>query len=73
MSSPEKLAKQIEDSPLDNPVRDGLLRRLKVANSAGRAAIVRDFDDEMKKYRARILPCCRKELQNKKAITLNTA
>jgi hypothetical protein len=73
MSSPEKLAKQIKESPLDNPVRDGLLRRLKVANNAGRASVLRDFEDEMKNYRARVLPCCRKGLQNKKAITINTA
>jgi len=73
MSSPEKLAKQIEDSPLDNPTRDLLIRRLNVANSAGRAAVVRDFDEEMKKYRAAHLPSCRAAMQNKSAITINTA
>ena len=73
MCSPEKLAKQIEESPLDNPVRDQLLRRLKVANSAGRAAVMRDFEQDMDAYRAKVLPSCRKEFQNKQAITLNTA
>lgn len=69
----QKLAKQIESSPLDNPIRDQLIRRLKVASSAGRAAVMRDFEDEMKKYRARKLPCCRPGAQNKQAAIIHTA
>jgi len=69
------LAKQIEESPLDNPTRDLLIRRLKVASAEGAAKVQRDFEEEMVKYRARVLPSCRGrgDAQNKRAITLNHA
>ena len=73
MCNPEKLAKQIEESSLDNPVRDQLVRRLKVASSAGRAAVMRDFEQAMNAYRAKVLPSCREKFQNKQAVVLNTA
>lgn len=70
----QQLAKKIESSPLDNPVRDYLLKKLKVASSTGKAAVVREFDEEMEKYRAKHLPSHRRHgTTNKKAIVLHTA
>lgn len=52
----EKLAKRIEESPLDNPVRDVLLKKLRVASTNGYATVSREFEEEMEKYRTRCLP-----------------
>lgn len=58
----EKLARQIEESPLNNPVREVLLLRLKVANHAGFAAVNREFEKELERYRANHLPSYRPRL-----------
>lgn len=52
----EKLVRQIEESPLNNPVREVLLLKLKVASVAGYAAVLREFELEMELYRAAHLP-----------------
>lgn len=64
----QKLAKQIEESPLNNPVREVLLLKLKVASSAGYAAVLREFEEEMELYRAKHLPSYRPKLFAKRAI-----
>lgn len=56
----EKLAKQIEASPLDNPTRQQLISRLKVASHEGCAAVIRDFEAGMEKYRREKLPSYRR-------------
>ncbi len=61
-----KLAKQIEESPLNNPVREVLLLKLKVASSAGYAAVLREFEEEMELYRAKHLPSYRPKLLEKR-------
>lgn len=64
----QKLAKQIEDSPLNNPVREYLLLKLKVASSVGYASVQREFEQEMELYRAAHLPSYRPKLLPKQAI-----
>lgn len=58
----EKLARQIEESPLNNPVREVLLLKLKVASREGFAAVLREFESEMERYRVAHLPSYRARL-----------
>lgn len=56
----QKLARDIEESPLDNPVRDLLLKKLKVGSTVGIALVVTEFATAMHEYRCRCLPSYRK-------------